>query len=403
MSAIGDTSSAYEQFAEEAVEVNGPPDLDALGRRISCALDGGGLTYEQAGLLLSQAIPGSRVVNRVVAKRASVPFRQRHGNYIEEEILQRLRKKIDTTERGSEDRSPAEPYLDWSRLASCSTAAWVFKMSTLLYADVIKKMHRAGMISMVSIDDTLSTEAMIKAETTEARSELERRTEILREFEEATLDAKGNPRRMTQAAKLHHAAAAIIEMGDLPAPVRPLTWREREQVRTLLTENPGMAHRSLVDEAADAPVALQRMWDTYGEATRLQLAENSALASIVALSAVTPFPRPARETTINKFRRAVRGLSNDPHWVMSQARETADAWLGVFMDTTTYQSRASDDLAKEREAFAEEGRAVWDRMMRSNRAPLPVRHVAATTLDLSEVFVQIWAQETATPVARLLD
>src|SRR5690606_22184811 len=125
---------------------------------------------------------------------------------------------------------------------------------------------------------------------------------------------------------------------------------------TLLEEDPQAIERSLRGDES-VPVALEAMWDPFDEHQRQTLLRRPEQALMVAMAAVTPLPRPRREATINSFRRAVSALSKDVQWRREDARHLADAWLGVFLDLTTYQSRGSAALMEEREAAAEKGRA----------------------------------------------
>lgn len=387
------------EYARLALEVKDAPSLDDLGRTLSEALADNKMDSEQASLLFLQGVQQSRIITQVMRQQLATPAFQRHHAHIEFRVLDRLREKIGSTNHRG------EPFLDWDRFRGPSSpASWTRRNSTMLLGDATRALVRSGAITEVCIED--GPHVMLAMQSSPAAqnvSEAERQMSVVSAYEEATTDANGKQRRLTQSARIHLDASHLLEINQWPQPVRPLTWLEREQVRQAIEDDPQVVKRSLHGGDPSVPVALEAMWDSCDEHTRDGMARRPEQAMLVAKAAVTPFPRPRRESTINEFRRSVSALSSDVQWRRTGARAVADAWLAVFMDLSTFQSRGSKDLRAQREDAARKGRIVWDRMMQSHRAPECLRGVALTTSDLCDVLTRLWYAAVNDPCQVVMD
>lgn len=404
---------ASDQFPDESVfdialllAVKSPSTLDEFACTLPDLIDNGDLTIAQSHMLMREAIGRSGIVQYETAgrveRRGDTPVRES----LEADVLTRLERKM---RRGA---------MDVMQFRTSSAASWTRTMTGFILGDRMLSYRRTGRLYPVSVDaasdqhDTTKEHGdrswikyKVEAATSTYATDEERLAEVMMSAEKAFYYDNGTRRRLTAADELHRQAAVMYLWGQWPAVVLPMLWTEREHVRGLLeadaakAEESGgsvrLAARSLDPTRRDIPEALASMWDDYDQPTRAQMAASPDVAHVIALSAVTPMPRPRRQQQISHFVRQVKGLSADRGWKRI-APDVAEGFIGVFVDTGTYQSRTSPAVMSERLRSAERGRRFWDDLMGGGSMPGPVRPVAKTGCDLLYVLTSTWGSVMAT-------
>lgn len=389
------------EAARDINTVHSIPTLDTYGRQLAQKVQDTILTPQQASFLLAHAIMRTQLVTYVV-KDYLIDKKLTGGHHPVRtpELITRVTARLDEKTRAV--NSDGKPYLDWERMLTSKVSAWARTNAHLLAQDALRSLVRHRELFDGGGEGGLPHHSQMGQRSRAPEDMTDRQERIDLVFAMATLDARGRNRRLTSCAVTHISAKMLHLSEQWPDLVMPVTWAEREQVRQVLTDNPGIALESLTDPfAPDVPVALAALWDNFDHNTRRMLAEkrprlcegddgSGAQAHRLALAAVTPFPRPSRKAGFGVFRAAVEDLSPDPGW-RARARGLADAWCGVFVSLETFQSRASTQSVAGRLAEAERQRKEWDELV-LGRLPREVERVAGTATDLAALLARVWLE-----------
>ncbi|MCL6423678.1 hypothetical protein Bequi_09810 [Brachybacterium sp. JHP9] len=384
----------------------GREETDEAGSKIALALRQGRISDAQAREMVNVLVESTLCVNTSL-NRTYRGILERHPLEIPARVRERIKRKVSDPK-----------FFDIARIENESLATWVSAMARMVCYDVLRSMKTSGELNTVSIYPDASHPGLGDGgggksplerkdfdawnETRSEQEDLEQRIDLLHQAEDESLTEDGSkPRRITPTARLHIMGEYLRRMGSRPPVIIPFVWEERDEVHRLLLADPSLARRSLLDpSASDIPVALAAMWDNYSADDRYELAAAADRAGgaeagarldhayLIALSAVSPFPRPHHMRVFTAFRERVRDLHSSTAW-RKASRQVANAWIGVFVDLETVQDRAVEKTKLARLEAAEEGRALWDQMVQG-RLTEPVSQIARTPADLVDVLSRLW-------------